>query len=206
MLRRRRRRNPARKDRLPVLSNCRHSLLRPVCSATIKQNDATRLSVGSVQSAQTPSMDALRTMQSARSADSSSASHYAASAGHPRRTLSNWRHSSVRSIRSKTIPQSALFLQSRQFAWRPRSLPAVANPFDAHSTVLVQSPAVRSNSSPTTATADSPPPLRPNPSQSDYNSAHIRPRETTHFRRQTQAADQGGNQWSPLGNDKQHQS
>ena len=112
-------------------------------------------------------------------------------------------HRFVRFVRRRSNPH---FLQSRQFAWRPRSLPAVANPFDAHSTVLVQSPAVRSNSSPTTATANSPPPLRPNPSQSDYNSAHIRPRETTHFRRQTQAADQGGNQWSPLGNDKQHQS
>ena len=112
-------------------------------------------------------------------------------------------HRFVRFVRRRSNPH---FLQSRQFAWRPRSLPAVANPFDAHSTVLVQPPAVRSNSNPATATAISPPSLCPNPSQSNCNSAHTRPRESTHFRWQTQAADQSGKQWSPLGNDKQHQS
>ncbi|PAV68811.1 hypothetical protein WR25_03536 [Diploscapter pachys] len=100
----------------------------------------------SVQSDQMSSMNALRAMQSARTADSSSASYYATSAGRSGRTPSSRNHSSP-----------------RQFAWRPRSLPAVTNPFDAHSTVLVQSPTVRSNSNLSTATAISPPPLRPNP-------------------------------------------
>jgi len=75
-------------------------------------------------------------------------------------------HRFVRFARRLSSP---FFLQSRQFAWRPRSLSAI--PFDAHSTVLAQPPAVRSNSNLSTATTISPPPLRPNPSQSDYNSA-----------------------------------